>query len=80
MEPLYPGRARGGRALAARDDCVLGIATGKSQRGVRMVLGHHGLLVAFLTIKTADDAPSKPHPGMVLECDARSRRACRATP
>ena len=26
---------------------VLGVATGKSQRGVRMVLGHHGLLAHF---------------------------------
>ena len=49
-----------------RDDVVLGIATGKSQRGVRLVLGHHGLLDHFITIKTADDAPSKPDPGMVL--------------
>jgi phosphoglycolate phosphatase len=52
--------------LARRDDIVLGIATGKSQRGVRLVLGHHGLLDHFITIKTADDAPSKPDPGMVL--------------
>jgi phosphoglycolate phosphatase len=48
-----------------RADILLGIATGKSQRGVRAVLGHHDLLARFHTIKTADDAPSKPHPGMV---------------
>ena len=59
--------AKRSRTLSARDDMLLGIATGKSQRGVRMVLGHHGLLDAFRTIKTADDAPSKPHPGMVME-------------
>ena len=46
---------------------MLGIATGKSQRGVRLVLGHHGLLDHFITIKTADDAPSKPDPGMVVD-------------
>ncbi len=67
MEPLYPGAAHAIGALARREDVVLGIATGKSQRGVRMVLGHHGLLDHFITIKTADDAPSKPHPGMVVE-------------
>lgn len=67
MEPLFPGVREGIEALAARPDMLLGIATGKSQRGVRMVLGHHGLLDRFHTIKTADDAPSKPHPGMVLE-------------
>ena len=67
IEPLYPGAARRDRRTrAARRHVVLGIATGKSQRGVRLVLGHHGLLDHFITIKTADDAPSKPDPGMVL--------------
>ena len=75
MEPLFPGVREAVELLAAREDMLLGVATGKSQRGVRMVLGHHGLLDHFVTIKTADDAPSKPHPGMVMECDARSRRA-----
>lgn len=66
MEPLYPGAAEVIEALAQRDDIALGIATGKSQRGVRLVLKHHGLLDHFITIKTADDAPSKPDPGMVI--------------
>lgn len=66
LEPLYPGAAEAVMALARRDDVVLGIATGKSQRGVRTVLARHGLLEHFTTIKTADDAPSKPDPGMVL--------------
>ncbi len=67
IEPLYPGAADTIGALARREDVVLGIATGKSQRGVRLVLGHHGLLDHFITIKTADDAPSKPDPGMVVD-------------
>jgi phosphoglycolate phosphatase len=67
MEPLYDGAAEAIMSLARRDDVALGIATGKSQRGVRLVLGHHGLLDRFITIKTADDAPSKPDPGMVIE-------------
>jgi phosphoglycolate phosphatase len=66
VEPLYPGAAEAIAALAQRGNVALGIATGKSQRGVRLVLGHHGLLDHFITIKTADDAPSKPDPGMVL--------------
>lgn len=66
IEPLYPGAREAVEALATREDIVLGIATGKSQRGVRLVLGHHGLLDRFITIQTADDAPSKPDPGMVL--------------
>jgi phosphoglycolate phosphatase len=67
MEPLYPGARETIDALAARADVMLGIATGKSQRGVRAVLDHHGLIERFAVIKTADDAPSKPHPGMVLD-------------
>ena len=66
LEPLYPGAREAVDTLAGRPDTLLGIATGKSQRGVRLVLGHHGLLDHFITIKTADDAPSKPDPGMVL--------------
>lgn len=65
LEPLFPGARAALDALSARADILLGIATGKSQRGVRAVLGHHDLLTRFHTIKTADDAPSKPHPGMV---------------
>jgi phosphoglycolate phosphatase len=65
LEPLFPGARRALDALSQRADVVLGIATGKSQRGVRTVLGHYDLLARFSTIQTADDAPSKPHPGMV---------------
>jgi phosphoglycolate phosphatase len=67
QEPLYPGAREAILAMAAREDCLLGVATGKSQRGVRAILTHHALLPYFATIKTADDAPSKPHPGMIIE-------------
>ena len=66
LEPLFPGAREAVEALDRRADIVLGIATGKSQRGVRAVLGRHGLIDCFRTIQTADDAPSKPDPGMVL--------------
>lgn len=66
LEPLYPGAREAIETLSGRPDAVLGIATGKSQRGVRAVLARHGLVDHFVTIQTADDAPSKPHPGMVL--------------
>jgi phosphoglycolate phosphatase len=66
LEPLYPGAREAVEALARRPDTVLGMATGKSQRGVQRVLGRHGLSECFTTIHTSDDAPSKPHPGMVL--------------
>ncbi|MFT0861808.1 HAD-IA family hydrolase [Ancylobacter sp. G4_0304] len=67
FEPLFPGVRAALDLLTARKDVVLGIATGKSQRGVAAVLRHHGLEGRFLTIQTADDAPSKPHPAMVLQ-------------
>jgi phosphoglycolate phosphatase len=65
-EPLYPGAREAIEAIAARAGVSLGMATGKSQRGARGVLTSHGLLPHFATIQTADDAPSKPHPGMVI--------------
>jgi phosphoglycolate phosphatase len=79
MEELYPGARATIEALSARDDVLLGIATGKSQRGVRAVLDHHGLLDHFTVIKTADDAPSKPHPGMVLDAMRETGAAPHAT-
>ena len=66
QEPLYPGAREAILSLGAREDCMLGIATGKSQRGVRAILEHHDLLSHFSTIMTADDAPSKPDPGMLV--------------
>lgn len=44
---------------------LLGIATGKSQRGLRHMLDMHDLGRFFITLQTADDAPSKPHPAML---------------
>ncbi len=71
-EPLFPGiEAMIGR-LAARDDVVLGIATGKSRRGVSHLVLRHGWERVFATIQTADDAPSKPHPGMILQAMAET--------
>lgn len=67
VEPLFPGARDTIEALARRPETVLGIATGKSRRGVEGVLARHDLLAYFLTIKTADDAPSKPDPAMVIE-------------
>jgi phosphoglycolate phosphatase len=67
LEPLFPGAREAVQMLGGATDTVLAIATGKSQRGVRAVLARHGLLDYFQVIKTADDCPSKPHPGMVVE-------------
>ncbi|MEI4471723.1 HAD-IA family hydrolase [Frigidibacter sp. MR17.24] len=68
--PLYPGAMDCLQALIARDDILLGVATGKSRRGLRIVLDGHGIAGHFITRQTADDHPSKPHPAMVqAACD-----------
>lgn len=72
QEPLYPGAREALARLAARDDVVLGLATGKSMRGVRAILDLHDLHGRFVTIQTADDHPSKPHPSMVLQALAET--------
>ena len=63
-EPLYEGIADLLDALEA-DGWLLGIATGKSDRGLRLVLERHGLARRFVTLQTADRHPSKPHPSMI---------------
>lgn len=68
FESAYDGLLPLIAELAARDDVVLGVVTGKSRRGLDAILAHHGLTSAFFTTRTADDCPSKPHPAMVLEC------------
>lgn len=64
-EPMYEGAHDAIVNLAKDETCVLGIATGKSQRGVVRLLERYELTSYFETIQTADDAPSKPHPGMI---------------
>jgi len=70
-DPLYPGAMEAILALA-ETGAMLGVATGKSQRGLRAVLDRHGLRARFATLQTADDAPGKPHPGMLLNAMAEA--------
>lgn len=65
--PLFPGARETIGRLMRRPDLALGIATGKSRRGIAAILEQYDLKDAFVTIQTADSAPSKPHPGMVLQ-------------
>jgi phosphoglycolate phosphatase len=69
-EPLYPGAAECLERLSLRDDVVLGIATGKSRRGVAHLIERYAWDRLFATIQTADDAPSKPHPAMIRQAMA----------
>ncbi len=70
-EPLYPGAVAMLDAVA-RDATLLGVATGKSRRGLNRILTNHGLAGRFVTTKTADDAASKPSPDMVLQAIAET--------
>ncbi|MFN3869140.1 MAG: HAD-IA family hydrolase [Hyphomicrobiaceae bacterium] len=65
-EPLFPLARETIESLAGRPGTRLGIATGKSRRGVDAILERQGWHGVFATIQTADDNPSKPHPGMLL--------------
>jgi len=62
--PLYPGARATLEALHAVPDYILGVATGKSQRGLDALIEVHGLDM-FVTRQVADHHPSKPHPSMI---------------
>ncbi len=63
-ESLYDGLIALFDRLEAAD-WLLAVATGKSDRGLAMVLHHHGLEGRFVSLQTADRHPSKPHPSMI---------------
>ena len=50
-----------------RQRLLLGVATGKSRRGLDRVLGETGLASCFDATRCADEAPSKPHPQMLVD-------------
>ena len=60
-EPLYPG-VRETLARLDEPQVCLGIATGKSRRGLLGSLERHDLSGRFVTLQTSDDGPGKPHP------------------
>jgi phosphoglycolate phosphatase len=63
-EPLFEGM----RDLLHRlhgDGWLLGVATGKSDRGLTSCLAGHAISELFVTLQTADRHPSKPHPAML---------------
>lgn len=77
-EPLFDGVAE---AIEALDQAgwLLGVATGKSDRGLALILDHHGLTRRFVTLQTADRHPSKPHPSMLETAIAEAGAAPRTT-
>ena len=70
--PLYPGATDVLRQLAQDPFTLLGVATGKSRRGLDQLVSAHGWEQTFVTRQVADDHPSKPHPSMILEAMAQT--------
>lgn len=63
-EPLFPGALDLLDELAARG-VTMGVATGKTMRGLKHILEQHRIAHHFVTLQTADLHPSKPHPAMI---------------
>jgi phosphoglycolate phosphatase len=63
-EPLYGGIRELLGALQGAG-WQLGVATGKSDRGLTGCLTQNAILDLFVTLQTADRHPSKPHPAML---------------
>jgi len=74
IEPLYDGVAAAIVQLAEAG-FLLGVATGKSRRGLDAVLAAHGLSRHFVTLQTADSAPGKPDPTMLRQAIAEAGAA-----
>ncbi|WP_419902473.1 HAD-IA family hydrolase [Kiloniella sp.] len=70
-EPVFPG-VRGMLDRLNTPDTLLAIATGKNLRGLEKSLEHHKLSDYFVTLKTADDGPSKPHPEILHQAMAEN--------
>lgn len=71
VEPLYPGIRECLHELS-ESGFNLGVATGKSRRGLLRTLGQHGLEPHFQVLKTADDGPGKPNPDILLDAIAET--------
>ena len=63
QEPLFDGIVELLDTLE-KEGWLLGVATGKSLRGLNHCLASHGLTGRFVTLQTADTNPSKPDPCM----------------
>ncbi|MEL7254730.1 MAG: HAD-IA family hydrolase [Pseudomonadota bacterium] len=63
--PLYPDVRETLDALYAQPETLLGVATGKSRRGLDKLLDGHNMTSLFITQQVSDHHPSKPHPSML---------------
>ena len=76
--PLFEGVREMLAELAARG-FTLGIATGKSRRGLDRVLAQHGIAHHFGVSRCADEGHPKPHPDMLLSLMEQADVAPEAT-
>ncbi len=63
--PLYDGALDALETLARDPFLLMGVATGKSKRGLDALIEAHDLARFFVTRQVADFHPSKPHPAML---------------
>lgn len=77
-EPLYDGIVDVLDTLSGAG-WLLGVATGKSARGLDRLLSAHGIRDRFISLQTADGHPSKPDPAMALSAMAEAGVAARDT-
>lgn len=66
--PLFEGARQVLDLLHGQPDTLLAVATGKSARGLRLLIEAHGLDGMFISTQVADFHPSKPHPSMIHQC------------
>ena len=71
LEPLFPG-AREALARLNQPDVLLAIATGKNRRGLLACLEYHEIGHQFAILKSADDGPGKPNPGILVDAMAEA--------
>ncbi|MBM3950361.1 MAG: HAD-IA family hydrolase [Rhodospirillales bacterium] len=71
QDPLYPGAREAIECLNVTG-WLLGVATGKSHRGLMATLERHVLADRFATLQTADRAAGKPHPEMLHKAMAET--------
>ena len=77
-EPVFPG-VRGVLEELEREGVLMGVATGKSMRGLAAVLERHDLGRFFVTLQTADFGPGKPDPDMIFRALAEAGGEAAAT-
>jgi phosphoglycolate phosphatase len=78
QEPLFDG-ALAALTAVETSGWLLGVATGKSKRGLLAVLERHGLERRFITVQCGDMGPGKPDPAMLERAMAETGAAAADT-